>query len=101
MALAEQIRTRHAKASGEKARRVERQGKSRQSKSSREHVFRHARACSGDATRRFRAHWRAVMTMFVVTEVHPIIDGNRRIARLAMNCMLSAAELSRIMIPTV
>jgi hypothetical protein len=44
---------------------------------------------------------RAVMTMFVVTEVHPFIDGNGRTARLAMNCMLSAANLSRIMIPTV
>ncbi len=41
------------------------------------------------------------MTMFVVTEVHPFIDGNGRTARLAMNCMLSAANLSRIVIPTV
>jgi hypothetical protein len=44
---------------------------------------------------------RAVMTMFVVTEVHPFIDGNGRTARLAMNCMLSAQKLSRIIIPTV
>jgi len=43
---------------------------------------------------------RAVMTMFIVTEVHPFIDGNGRTARLAMNCMLSAANLCRIMIPT-
>ena len=44
---------------------------------------------------------RAAMIMFVITEVHPFIDGNGRTARLAMNCMLSAAKLSRIMIPTV
>lgn len=43
----------------------------------------------------------ALMTMFVVTEVHPFIDGNGRTARLAMNCVLSAARLSRIIIPTV
>ena len=41
------------------------------------------------------------MTMFVVTEVHPFIDGNGRTARLAMNCVLSAAGLSRIIVPTV
>jgi hypothetical protein len=44
---------------------------------------------------------RAIMAMFVVTEVHPFIDGNGRTARLVMNCMLSAQKLSRIMIPTV
>ncbi len=41
------------------------------------------------------------MTMFVVTEFHPFIDGNSRTARFAMNCMLSAQALSRIIIPTV
>ena len=44
---------------------------------------------------------RAIMTMFVVTEVHPFLDGNGRTARLAMNCVLSAEESSRIIIPTV
>jgi hypothetical protein len=44
---------------------------------------------------------RALMTMFVVTEVHPFIDGNGRTARLAMNCVLSAAGLTRIIVPTV
>lgn len=44
---------------------------------------------------------RAIMTMFVVTEVHPFLDGNGRTARLAMNCVLSAKRLSRIIIPTV
>ena len=44
---------------------------------------------------------RALMTMFVVTEIHPFIDGNGRTARLAMNAVLSAALQSRIIIPTV
>ncbi len=44
---------------------------------------------------------RAIMTMFVVAEVHPFLDGNGRTARLAMNCVLSSAKLSRIIIPTV
>ena len=44
---------------------------------------------------------RAFMTMFVVTEVHPFLDGNGRTARLAMNCVLSAEGLSRIIVPTV
>lgn len=44
---------------------------------------------------------RAIMAMFVVTEVHPFLDGNGRTARLAMNCVLSAEGLSRIIIPTV
>lgn len=44
---------------------------------------------------------RAIMTMFVVTEVHPFVDGNGRTARLAMNCVLSAEKASRIIIPTV
>lgn len=44
---------------------------------------------------------RAIMAMFVVTEVHPFLDGNGRTARLAMNCLLSQAGLCRIIIPTV
>ena len=44
---------------------------------------------------------RALMTMFVVSEVHPFTDGNGRTARLAMNCELSAHGLSRIIVPTV
>lgn len=44
---------------------------------------------------------RAIMTMFVVTEVHPFIDGNGRTARLAMNCMLSGQRSGRIIVPTV
>lgn len=44
---------------------------------------------------------RALMTMFVISEVHPFKDGNGRTARLAMNCVLSAAGHSRIIVPTV
>lgn len=44
---------------------------------------------------------RAVMTMFVIAEVHPFLDGNGRTARLAMNCVLSAERQSRIIIPTI
>ena len=44
---------------------------------------------------------RALMTMFVVSEVHPFIDGNGRTARLAMNCVLSSVGLSRNIVPTV
>jgi len=44
---------------------------------------------------------RALMTMFVVTETHPFKDGNGRTSRLAMNCVLSAAGYSRIIVPTV
>lgn len=44
---------------------------------------------------------RALMTMFVVSEVHPFQDGNGRTARLAMNCVLTEAGLCRIIIPTV
>jgi hypothetical protein len=44
---------------------------------------------------------RALMTMFVVSEVHPFKDGNGRTARLSMNCVLSAAGRARIIVPTV
>ena len=44
---------------------------------------------------------RALMTMFVVSEVHPFQDGNGRTARIAMNAVLTAAGLCRIIIPTV
>jgi hypothetical protein len=44
---------------------------------------------------------RAAMTMFIVAEVHPFLDGNGRTARLAMNCVLSAEKFCRILIPTV
>jgi hypothetical protein len=44
---------------------------------------------------------RAAFMMFLVTEVHPFLDGNGRIARVMMNAELSAAGESRIIIPTV
>lgn len=44
---------------------------------------------------------RAFMAMFVVSEVHPFADGNGRTARLALNCALTEAGLSRIIVPTI
>jgi Fic family protein len=41
-----------------------------------------------------------VMTMFVVADVHPFVDGNGRAARLAMNDELTAGGQHRIIIPT-
>ncbi|MBU6994126.1 Fic family protein [Ferrovum myxofaciens] len=43
---------------------------------------------------------RALMAMFVITEVHPFGDGNGRTARLAMNTYLTQASACRIIIPT-
>lgn len=43
---------------------------------------------------------RALMAMFVVTEVHPFEDGNGRTARLVMNAYLTQASACRIIIPT-
>lgn len=44
---------------------------------------------------------RAIYMMFLVAEVHPFDDGNGRIARIMMNAELTAANQSRIIIPTV
>lgn len=44
---------------------------------------------------------RAVLAMFVVSEVHPFADGNGRVARIMMNTELIAAGQARIVIPTV
>lgn len=43
---------------------------------------------------------RALLTFFVIAEVHPFDDGNGRVARLCMNAELSAANQSRIVVPT-
>ncbi len=44
---------------------------------------------------------RAIFIMFLISEVHPFIDGNGRISRIFMNVELEACGLNRIIIPTV
>ncbi len=44
---------------------------------------------------------KASYMMFVLSEVHPFLDGNGRIARVMMNAELVKAEQSKIIIPTV
>jgi hypothetical protein len=44
---------------------------------------------------------KALFMMFLVSEVHPFVDGNGRIARVMMNAELVAAGESKIIIPTV
>jgi fido (protein-threonine AMPylation protein) len=39
--------------------------------------------------------------MFVVSEVHPFLDGNGRLARILMNTELVFAGQCRILIPTI
>lgn len=43
----------------------------------------------------------AIFMMFMISETHPFIDGNGRIARIMMNAELNRANQSRIIIPTV
>ncbi|WP_158043509.1 Fic family protein [Skermanella pratensis] len=44
---------------------------------------------------------RAVFMMFLISEVHPFIDGNGRTARIMMNAELVAGGEERVVIPTV
>ena len=44
---------------------------------------------------------RAIFMMFIISEIHPFLDGNGRIARIMMNAELVKAGLGRIIIPTV
>ncbi|WP_422082812.1 Fic family protein [Ulvibacterium sp.] len=44
---------------------------------------------------------KAAYMMFVVSEVHPFLDGNGRLARIMMNAELSTAQQTKIIIPTV
>jgi len=44
---------------------------------------------------------RALLAMFLVSEVHPFNDGNGRLARLVMNAELSAVGACRIIVPTL
>lgn len=44
---------------------------------------------------------RAIFMMFLVSDVHPFVDGNGRTARIMMNAELLSAGRSTIIIPTV
>jgi hypothetical protein len=44
---------------------------------------------------------RAIFIMFLVTDVHPFVDGNGRISRVMMNAELVSVGQSSIIIPTV
>jgi Fic family protein len=44
---------------------------------------------------------RAVFMMFLISEVHPFVDGNGRVARIFMNAELAHADQVRVVIPTV
>lgn len=44
---------------------------------------------------------RAILAMFLVSEVHPFNDGNGRLARLVMNAELSVVGACRIIVPTL
>ena len=44
---------------------------------------------------------RAAYMMFIISEIHPFLDGNGRIARVMMNAELVATGQTRIIIPTV
>lgn len=44
---------------------------------------------------------KAIYMMFLVSEVHPFLDGNGRVARVMLNAELSCMKLSKIIIPTV
>lgn len=44
---------------------------------------------------------KAIYMMFMVSEVHPFLDGNGRTARIMMNIELTSVNNSKIIIPTV
>ena len=44
---------------------------------------------------------KAAYIMFIISEIHPFLDGNGRIARVMMNAELVKAKQTRIIIPTV
>jgi Fic/DOC family len=44
---------------------------------------------------------KAVYMMFIISEIHPFLDGNGRIARVMMNAELVNQKQSKIIIPTV
>src|SRR4029077_11118646 len=44
---------------------------------------------------------RAIFMMFLVSEVHPFVDGNGRVARVMMNAELATSDQVRVLIPIV
>ena len=44
---------------------------------------------------------KAIYMMFMISEVHPFLDGNGRVARVMMNAELVSANQSKIIIPNV
>ncbi|HEX7838773.1 MAG TPA: Fic family protein [Kofleriaceae bacterium] len=44
---------------------------------------------------------RAIFVMFLVSDVHPFVDGNGRVARIMMNAELVSARQPTLIIPTV
>lgn len=44
---------------------------------------------------------KAIFMMFMISEVHPFLDGNGRIARIMMNAELVQQKATKIIIPTV
>lgn len=44
---------------------------------------------------------RAIFMQFMISECHPFDDGNGRLSRIMMNSELHAAELHKIIVPTV
>jgi Fic family protein len=44
---------------------------------------------------------KAAYMMFIVSEVHPFLDGNGRLARIMMNAELSTSDQTKMIIPTV
>jgi len=44
---------------------------------------------------------KAAYMMFIISEVHPFLDGNGRIARVMMNAELTTAKQTKIIIPSV
>ena len=44
---------------------------------------------------------KAIYMMFLISEVHPFLDGNGRIARVMMNAEMVASSQTKIIIPTV
>jgi hypothetical protein len=44
---------------------------------------------------------RAILMMFICSEIHPFLDGNGRLARIMMNAELVSTNICRIIIPTI